>query len=132
MKQRVKYVMLLVCLVIAATTSAKAQTDAKNDSVYVVIDFGKAASEQVTKAVKWTPELTALIALQHCADISTHPAGEDYIFVESINKVANVKYKHAWYYKINDVSPRVLAYKQLLQPGDTLKWIYKTDICSKK
>ncbi|MGL5561036.1 MAG: hypothetical protein ACRDCN_00235 [Tannerellaceae bacterium] len=31
--------------------------------------------------------------------IRTHPAGEDYIFVESINKVANVKYKHAWYYK---------------------------------
>ena len=84
-----------------------------------------------TFQVKWQEGMTALIAVQSCASVTTHPV-KDYIFIRTINGVSTVIGKRAWYYTVNDESTDTLAFRYFLKPGDTVEWIYKKDVCSNK
>ena len=107
------------------------QVEAKGtDDVTVEIDFGDKATKQ-SHLVNWEKDLSALEALMHVTEVSTHAVGQ-YVFVKSIDKVEGIPTKHVWYYKINGKSPGKLAISQKLKKGDVVTWIYKQDVCSKK
>lgn len=97
--------------------------------VVVELDFGGNKPAEC-KEVQWSEGMTALVALQQCATIATHPVGKEYIFVTTIEGVTANPKKTAWYYKVNGISPRKLAYRNVVNPSDTITWIYKTDVCS--
>lgn len=94
----------------------------------VIVDFGGERSLKETN-IKVNRQLTALEALQYAAVVETHTVGE-YVFVSSVDSVQSIRGKKAWYYKVNGESPKVLAINNHLSDGDTLLWIYKTDVCS--
>lgn len=96
--------------------------------VTVTLDYGTEKAAE-TYQVDWYEGMTAMTALQSCATIETYPV-KNYIFVTTINGVKNVRDEKAWYYKVNDKSPHKLAYLLPLKEGDTLRWIYKKDVCS--
>ena len=98
--------------------------------VAVAIDYG-GVKPNATYEVLWEENMTALTALQSCAEVTTHPVG-DYIFVSAINDVeASIGVK-AWYYRINGKSANVLAFRYFVKPGEQITWIYKKDECSGK
>lgn len=97
-------------------------------SVIVELNFGE-NSETKQVEVAWRDGLTALEALMHAADISTHPIG-NYVFVTSIDGVKGERGVMAWYYKINGQSTQKLAIWQPVQPNDTITWLYVKDVCS--
>ena len=96
--------------------------------VTVTLDYGKEKKAE-TYQVNWYEGMTVLTALQKCATISTYPV-KDYIFVTTINKVANIRGQKAWYYKVNNEHTGKLAYLLTVKPNDTIQWIYKKDVCS--
>lgn len=113
-------VFFLLCLNIQAKEPAK---------IIVQIEFN-GANFNVEKAINYQNDLTALEALQMVAIVATHPVGE-YVFVDEINGVKNIKELNAWYFTVNDVPSKTLAINRQLEAGDVVKWIYKTDVCSK-
>ncbi len=118
----------LLLLLFACNTHQKNSLEIKEFSVKVIVDYGesKEAKEQtiVTKR-----QITALEALQYVSIVETHPVGE-HVFVSSIDSVHTIKGVKAWYYKVNGESPEILAINNTINNGDTLKWIYKKDVCS--
>jgi hypothetical protein len=100
----------------------------KNE-IKVIIDFG-GETENIEKSVSFENNITALKALLHTATVQTHPIN-DYVFVDAINGVENIKDKNAWYFTINGKPAKTLAIICNLAKGDVVKWIYKKDVCSK-
>lgn len=96
----------------------------------VEVDFGL-NKEAITKTVNVQRQLTALEALQYAVRIETHPVSK-YVFVSCIEDVCNIRGKKAWYYQVNGQSVKTLAINYKLQDKDTLRFIYKTDVCSAK
>lgn len=118
----------LIIFLFAASLAVNASAQAQNDRVTVEISFD--ANETFnTYEVAWEEGMTAMTALQHCATIVTTPV-KDYIFVSDIDGTKNIPYEKAWYYQVNGQSTRLLAYRQAIQKGDKIRWIYKTDVCS--
>ncbi len=113
-------VFFLLCLNIQAKEPAK---------IIVQIEFN-GANFNIDKALNFQNDLSALEALQMVALVATHPVGE-YVFVDEINGVKNIKELNAWYFTVNDVPSKTLAINRQLEKGDVVKWIYKTDVCSK-
>ncbi|HOO85221.1 MAG TPA: DUF4430 domain-containing protein [Prolixibacteraceae bacterium] len=99
------------------------------DSINVYIDFG-GESENIEKTVNFESDITALVALLHVATVQTHPIN-DFVFVDEINGVENIKGKNAWYFTVNGKPAKTLAINCNLAKGDVVKWIYKKDVCSK-
>ncbi len=96
--------------------------------VTVTLDYGKEKKTE-THQVDWSEGMTVMTALQKCATISTYPV-KDYVFVTTINKVANVRGQKAWYYTVNDEQTGKLAYLMIVKPNDAIRWVYKKDVCS--
>lgn len=103
--------------------------NAINDEVTIVIDFGKEKDAQVVK-LNWHSEMTALEALQSVAAVETHPVGK-YIIVTAINGTKGIRGEKAWYYTVNDKPTNKVAFSLKVNKGDTIRWIYKEDVCSK-
>ena len=100
---------------------------ANNSLLTIEIDYG--ANNQRTISTEWEAGLTALEALQHVATVETHPVGQ-YVFVTTIDSVKGVRGSTAWYYTINGEPTKKLAINKTVSPADTIRWIYKTDVCS--
>jgi hypothetical protein len=118
----------IVLVLFACNTNPKAFIKSKNFSAEVIIDYGESKPLKEKTIIVNRP-LTALEALQYTSNVETHPVGE-YVFVCSIDSIRNIRGVKAWYYKINGESPGILAINNTINNGDTLKWIYKTDVCS--
>jgi hypothetical protein len=103
--------------------------DTKNMSLTIEIDYG--SNNQRTISTAWEEGLTALEALQYIAEVKTHPV-DKYVFVTEIDSVENILGEEVWYYTINGKSAIKLAINKIVSPGDTMSWIYKTDVCSGK
>ncbi len=95
----------------------------------ITVEINYGAHKEKQKTIAWKPEITALEALQYAATIETHPVS-NFVFVTSIDNVKGERGVTAWYYKINGKSPDKLAINTILNPGDTITWIYKKDVCS--
>lgn len=121
MRQKTRLFLLTLLLTLALVAQGK---------VTVVIDYGE-VKPQETKTVEWSEGMTALTALQHCADVETHPV-QEYVFVRSINGVQLTRGEMAWYYQVNGERSTVLALKKMVKDGDTVTWMYKKDVCSPK
>ena len=117
---------LLVSLVLTFSFS---MVNAINDEVTIVIDFGKEKDAQVVK-LNWHSEMTALEALLSVASVETHPVGK-YIIVTAINGTKGIRGEKAWYYTVNDKPTNKVAFSLKVNKGDTIRWIYKEDVCSK-
>lgn len=115
-----------ICLQLVLHESILAQ----QTNITVEIDYGKEKPIQTIKVTK-EKNITALEALQLATSVETHPVGK-YVFVTSINNVKAERGKTAWYYKVNGLSPKVLAISNELKEGDTVKWVFTKDRCSKK
>ncbi len=100
---------------------------AKSKFITVEINYGDQKALE-TVQVACEAQMTALEALQHAADVITHPVNE-YVFVTSINGVAGVRGEMAWYYMVNGEKPK-LAIQQPVKAGDKISWRYVKDICS--
>lgn len=101
----------------------------KEGAIVVEIDYGT-QKEMKTVQTTCTEGTTALVALMKSAEVVTHPVGS-HVFVTSIDSVAGERGITAWYYKINGQSAKELAVSNKLSIGDTVRWIYKEDVCSK-
>jgi|AGTN01.3.fsa_nt_gi hypothetical protein len=102
---------------------------AQQQKVTVEIDYGNEKPNE-THQIKWFEGITAMTALQRCATIESYPVKE-YIFVTTINGIKTERTVMAWYYTVNEESTGKLAFRYDVKPGDTVRWIYKTDVCSK-
>ena len=102
---------------------------ADNEKVTIQIEFN-GSNHNIEKEVAYTENMSALDALMYVAEIQTHPVGE-YVFVDEINDVRNIKGMNAWYFTINGEPSKTLAINCNLADGDVVKWIYKKDVCSK-
>ena len=120
-----KYLVLLLSLFLFNTAKA----NIINDEVTIVIDYGKEKDAQVVK-LNWHSEMTALEALQSVAAVETHPVGK-YIIVTAINGTKGIRGEKAWYYTVNDKPTNKVAFSLKVNKGDTIRWIYKEDVCSK-
>jgi hypothetical protein len=118
-----KIILLISVCVLAFALQAQ-------QKVAVAINYG-GMKPNATYEVLWEENMTALMALQHCAEVLTHPVG-DYIFVTAINDVKATVGVKAWYYRINGESANVLAFRYFVKPGEQITWIYKKDECSGK
>lgn len=117
---------LLVSFVLTFSFS---MVNAINDEVTIVIDYGKEKEAQVVM-LNWHSEMTALEALQSVAAVETHPVGK-YIIVTAINGTKGIRGEKAWYYTVNDKPTNKVAFSLKVNKGDTIRWIYKEDVCSK-
>ena len=118
---KLKIISLLTASLLASALQAR-------EKVTVTINYGGEKPIQ-TFQVDWQEGMTAMLAVQSCADVSTHPV-KDYIFVSTINGTSTVIGEKAWYYTVNNESTHTLAFRYLVKPGDTVEWIYKKDVCS--
>ena len=55
--------------------------------------------------------------------------GKDYIFVSTSTNKYRCSKKRG-YYTVNNESTHKLAFRYPVNPGDTVEWIYKKDVCS--
>lgn len=118
-------ILLIAALLLGSLSAGFAQSN-----VTVEINFGNGQIE--SRQVRWIEGMTALMALQQCATIETHPTGKEYIFVAAIENVRAEPRRTAWYYQVNGESPKTLAYKNYIRASDKITWIYKADECSAK
>jgi hypothetical protein len=102
---------------------------AKSNKITVQVNFNDEAIN-IEQTVDFKDNITALEALQYVAKVQTHPV-DNYVFVDAINKIYNIKGKNAWYFSVNDKPAKTLAINCNLAKGDVVKWIYKKDVCSK-
>lgn len=99
----------------------------KEEFITVEINYGKIkAAETIT--VEYVDSMTALEALQHAAEVKTHPVAK-LVFVVSINGVEGIRGDKAWYYTLNGKEPK-LAITQEVNAGDTISWRFVKDVCS--
>lgn len=128
-KNKMKQLKTIFLSGIAALLLCLNAFSADNEKVTVVVEFN-GSNHNINKEVTYTENMSALDALMYIATIQTHPVGK-YVFVDAINNVFNVKNCNAWYFTVNNTPSQVLAISKTLEPGDTVKWIYKKDVCSK-
>ncbi len=102
---------------------------AKSNKIKVQVNFNDEAIN-IEQTVDFKDNITALEALQYVAKVQTHPV-DNYVFVDAINKIYNIKGKNAWYFMVNGKPAKTLAIHCNLAKGDVVKWIYKKDVCSK-
>ena len=119
---RKKSFAIFVALLSALTLHAQKQ------KVTVKIDFGGNKPNESFQA-EWYEGMTAMTALQSSADGASHPI-KTYIFVNTINGVKTERGAEAWYYEVNGKSTGRIAFRYTVNPGDTITWIYKKDVCS--
>ena len=100
----------------------------EKQSVFVNIVVGSDKAEHTTV---WKENQSALEVLQYVANVVTKPVAGKYVFVTKIDSVAGIKGVNGWYYTINGNKATKLAINQTVQPGDTIQWNFKADICSK-
>lgn len=101
---------------------------AKVNQVVVIINSGSEVPVY-SAPVEWNSGLTALEALQNVAEVSTHPRGR-FVFVNSINGIKNQRAVKAWYYTVNGEPTGTLSINYEVNPGDTIKWIFREETCS--
>lgn len=118
----------MIVMVFSLAGQAKERPVKANKPIVVEIDFGS-GSEIKRVEVACNKMVTALEALQKAADVRTHPVGP-YVFVTEIDRVASERGKMAWYYTINGEKPK-LAIEQPVRCGDTVRWRFVEDVCSK-
>ena len=102
---------------------------ADNKKVTVLVEFN-GANHNIEQEVEYTENMSALDALMYVTTVQTHPVA-GYVFVDAINNTFNIKGCNAWYFTVNNIPSQVLAISKTLEPGDTVQWIYKKDVCSK-
>jgi len=124
-----KNLLIPVIAILILIFSCERKTTINEGVIVVEIDYG------TQKKMKTTPVIcaegtSALVALMKTAEVITHPVG-NHIFVTAIDSVKGERGVTAWYYKINGESAKELAVTNLLSIGDTLRWVYKEDVCSK-
>lgn len=100
----------------------------ENKSVFVNIVVGSDKEEHSTK---YKEGASALEALQYVAKVVTKPVASKYVFVTKINDTEGTVGVNGWYYTINGEKAKTLAVNYIVQPSDTIQWIFKADICSK-
>jgi len=98
--------------------------------IVVGIDYGDVRPARTIETT-WEKDRTALEILQSVATVETHPVGE-FVFVISIDGVEGKRGEMAWYYKVDGESPGKLAYSNVLDDAEHIKWVYKKDVCSWK
>ena len=111
-----------------ATEVGMNNTEITDSKVFVNIVVGSDKKETTTKYRKGA---SALEALQYVANVVTKPVAGKYVFVTKIDSIEGIKGKNGWYYTINGNKATKLAINQTVQPGDTIQWNFKADICSK-
>ncbi len=122
---------LAIAILSASCSSTKETEKNKSVSLKIEIDYGGIPGA-VQKDLVWTHgNPTALEAVQAVAKVNTRPIGK-YIFVSSIDGIETRRREKAWYYTVNGKSPGKLAVWNELKDGDTVRWIYKKDVCSPK
>lgn len=102
----------------------------EKQGIVVEIDYGN-IQPAVAINVPQAKGRTALELLQAVAEVKTHPVGE-YVFVTAINGVEAKRGEMAWYYQIDGKPADKLAYSNLVDTANYLKWEYKKDRCSAK
>lgn len=121
---------LLALSMFSCNMETKETPDNTEFFVKLIVDYGD-SKENFEKDITSQRQLTALEALQYASVVETHPVGK-HVFVSSIDSVQTIIGVKAWYYKVNGASPGVLAINNKINNGDTIRWIYKEDVCSKK
>lgn len=99
----------------------------KENYITVEINYGETKAAETIK-VECVDSMTALEALQHAAEVKTHPVA-NLVFVVSINGVEGLRGDKAWYYTLNGKEPK-LAINQEVNAGDTISWRFVKDVCS--
>ncbi|MCG8410495.1 MAG: DUF4430 domain-containing protein [Bacteroidales bacterium] len=125
-----KKLLYLSLVVLLAACNMKPVDSFKEFSVKLVIDYGN-LRETKESIITTRRQLTALEALQHASKVETHPVG-NHVFVCSIDSVQNIRGVKAWYYRVNGKPPGILAINNKINNGDTVRWVYKKDVCSSK
>ncbi|MEX0983179.1 MAG: DUF4430 domain-containing protein [Bacteroidales bacterium] len=118
----------LLLFVISCNIETKNTSDKTDFSVKLIVDYGD-LKENIEKKIIAERQLTALEALQYASVVETHPIGK-HVFVSAIDSVKTIRGVEAWYYKVNGESPGVLAINNKVNNGDTIRWMYKKDVCS--
>ncbi len=129
MKYFISIILLLVLSFFYACQSTQKTNTSQEYSYTISIDYGK--EQPYITNVKTSHALTAMEALQYAATVKTNPVGQ-FVFVKCINNTCNKRGDKAWYYEINGKPADKLAINYNLKTGDTLQFIYKTDVCSGK
>lgn len=119
-----------VILILSVMLFSPGIVSGKTNQSTVTVELNYGADKETRKVeVPWTKGMTALEALEHAANVSTHPVG-NYVFVVSIDGVEGERGVMAWYYKVNGDHTGELAIKKELKKGDAITWIYTRDVCS--
>jgi len=131
-RKAVVIVMAVFCVISTTALFVRAENQSSvNEStkkIVVEIDYGGVQPLR-TAEVPSMKGKTVLEVLQTVATVETHPVGQ-YVFVTSIDGVAGKRGEMAWYYTIDDKSPKELAYSKVLEGNEHVKWAYKKDVCS--
>jgi hypothetical protein len=99
--------------------------------ISIEIDYGIHRPGR-TIEVNIPKDRTVLQLLQTIADVKTHPV-ENFVFVTAIDGIEGKRGEMAWYYEIDDQPAKELAFTNKLSNIEKkIKWIYKTDVCSRK
>ncbi|MEK7308710.1 MAG: DUF4430 domain-containing protein [Nitrospirota bacterium] len=133
MRRKVGIIALVVfCIISVATLSLRAENQSSGSEnakkIVLEIDYGGIQPSRIVE-VPLVKGKTVLEVLQTVATVETHPIGQ-YVFVTSIDGVAGKRGEMAWYYTIDDKSPKELAYSKVLEGKEHVKWTYKKDVCS--
>lgn len=126
-------VMLCILSVIVVKSFAIDQILSANEAnrnVIVEIDYGNIRPPRTVEA-SFIKNRTVLEILQAVAKVETHPVGQ-YVFVVSIDGVEGKRGEMAWYYTVDGKSADKLAYLNVLDNANYIKWTYKKDTCSEK
>ena len=129
----VAVVILCISSVAIFESYADNQTSCIDDNrknIVVEIDYGDIRPSRVVEA-PGVKGRTALEVLQTVATVETHPVGR-YVFVVSIDGVKGKRGETAWYYTVDDKSADKLAYSNVLDDTERMRWMYKKDVCSGK
>ncbi|MEA3317240.1 MAG: DUF4430 domain-containing protein [Bacteroidota bacterium] len=113
---------------ISCNIETKKTSDNNNFTVKLIVDYGD-SKVNLEKNITTQRQLTTLEALQYASIVETHPVGK-HVFVSSIDSVQTIRGVKAWYYKVNGESPEVLSINNKINNGDTIRWLYKKDVCS--
>ena len=102
--------------------------DSKN--IVVEIDYGDVHPSR-TVEIPWVKDRTVIEILQTVATVETNPVGQ-HVFVISIDGVEGKRGEMAWYYRVDGEPADKLAYSNVLNDVERIKWVYKKDDCSWK
>ncbi len=134
---RIVRLIVVVALCISAMTILESwaddQTsyvDENSKSIIVEINYGDLRPSRTVEA-PWIKDRTVLEVLQTVATVETHPVGR-YVMVTSIDGVEGKRGEMAWYYTVDGESPGKVAYSEVANDAEHIKWVYKKDVCSWK